>query len=178
MSGTAGFLRILSTIVLVFLVIGIALVALSAVVLAVAPGILPESLADGALAGVTLNGQPATLEAILAVKNTVLVVLGAALVELILETVSVSKVRTALGEVRDEKPFSEKCSKALSGAAVIQIICAVLMIVESVVLTFVAKDFAVENLLGTGIGNSLSLIILAVFYMMLSKISEFGRKSL
>ena len=159
MSGTAGFLRILSTIVLVFLVIGIALVALSAVVLAVAPGILPENLADGALA----DDAGASV---------------AAHVELILETVSVSKVRTALGEVRDEKPFSEKCSKALSGAAVIQIICAVLMIVESVVLTFVAKDFAVENLLGTGIGNSLSLIILAVFYMMLSKISEFGRKSL
>jgi len=79
--------------------------------------------------------------------------------------------------VRDEKPFSEKCSKALKSAAVIQIICAVLMIVESVGITVLGKEIVIENLLGNAIGNSVSMFILAVFYMMLSKISEFGRKS-
>lgn len=178
MRGTAGFLRILTTIVMVILIIAIIVLAGVTAIFALAPGVLPEAAANGLLSSITIDGQPATIEMLLTYGKVVLIASGIAMLILILETVVIGKIRTALGEVRDEKPFSERCSKSLGSAGVIEIIIGIIMIAAPCAGFFMGDSVLEASALSTAAGNGISSILFAIVLFMLAKISEFGsRKS-
>lgn len=152
--------------------------ALAAVIFAAAPNMLPEDLANSALQSITINGQPATIEALLAARTPVLIGCGVSLLVLILSIVAIGKIRAALGEVRDEKPFSEKCSGSLRTAAILEIINGVIFAGGTIASAVVSKSAVTVESVSNGIVSGLSMLIFAIILMMLAKISEFGsRKS-
>ena len=119
MKKTAGFLKFCYTIALVFEMAAAVLLGIITVALLMA-GSFSALATQGSV--ITVSGGTMTPEEMDALKPIVLAALGLSLAALILAIFGTQKTRTALGECKEERPFSEKCVKALKTSARMDII--------------------------------------------------------
>ena len=174
MKTTAGILKFCYTLGLIFEI-------LVALLLAVVEGFLLMSGSFSELAAkdgspITVNGGTMTPEEMDALKPIILVTIGIALVAVILALIGTLKTRTALGECKKERPFSEKCVNALRTSARMDIIGGIVGIVAALVLAMMASALTVN---GTPVGKtsghaSLTFLFYALLKYLLYHIARYG----
>ena len=175
MRGTAGFLKLGATIALVFEVLGIALMAIAEVFLLMAGSF--SELAKKSGNAITISGgtmSPAEMDKL---KPVVLIGIAIGIVALIFALIGTLKTRTALSECQKERPFSEKCVKALLSSARIQIIGGIVGIAGTLVFTFLAKDLTVN---GKTIGSqtttlNLTFLVQAIQTYLFYHVAKYGQ---
>ena len=173
MKTTAGILKLCCTIVLVFLVIAAALLVFVEGALLMAGSFSSLAQSNGPI---TINGGTMTPAEMDALKPVVLVALCLGLVGLLITIVGVIKTRTAYGECKEERPFSEKCVKALKTSARTEIIGGIFGIIASCVLTFMASNLTVN---GSPLGSTTTTLSLTFLFYALQKylffhVTEYG----
>lgn len=179
MRGYAKFLNIIALIVFVLMILATLAVGASTAIIFMKPDLIESAVVEE-VAGITVNGQPITVEAFAAFRTPFLVILGCMTVLLFLTLFIIGSIRSALKEVANETPFSIKCSKALHTAAILVVIEGIAAIAMNVYGAFALSGMAFNSAAGipstTNFTASLSFILSAALLQMLSKISEFGRR--
>ncbi|MBQ2657585.1 MAG: hypothetical protein IJF87_03320 [Erysipelotrichaceae bacterium] len=159
MKKTAGFLKFCFTVAMVVeiataVILGIVVVAL------LMAGSFSALAAKGGI--ITVSGTNMTPEEMDALKPIALAALGLSLAALILAIIGTLKTRTALGECKEERPFSQKCVDALKTSARMDIIGGILGIVTAIVLALMASSVTVN---GASVGKTSSNISMTwLFY--------------
>ena len=175
MKKTAGFLRLLETISLVFQIIGTALLALVAVFLAFA-GKLSEIAAkyDNII---TISGSAVSPAELDALKPFLLAAIGIGIISLLFTILGTIKLRKVYAECKDEQPFSDECVDNLHGAARLQLIGGAFGIVSSIIMLLWGGSLTVNgsSISSSGITIELNFIVKAVTLYLLYHIAAYGR---
>ncbi len=173
MKKTAGILKFCCTLALVLEILMAVMVAFIEVALLMAGSFSELAAKSGAI---TIDGGTMTPAEMDALKPFLLIALAFSLVALVLAIVGTVKTRTALGECKEERPFSEKCVNAVRASARLEIIGGIVGIVSSIVLSLMGSSLTVN---GTHLGKSsttlsLSFLFYAVEKYLLYHIAEYG----
>ncbi|MBQ9424856.1 MAG: hypothetical protein IJU42_02825 [Erysipelotrichaceae bacterium] len=173
MKKTAGFLKFFTTVALVFEIASAVLLGVVVVALLMA-GSFSALAEKGGI--ITVSGGTMTPEEMDALKPIVLAALGLSLAALIMTIIGTQKTRTALGECKEERPFSEKCVKALKTSARMDIIGGIFGIVTAIALSLMASSVTVN---GASVGKtssnmSLTWLFYAVLKYLLYHIASYG----
>ena len=173
MKKTAGILKFCYTIVLALEILVTVIVAITEVALLFAGNLSDHMSGEG---GITVSGGTMTPAEVDALKPIVLIALAIAIVSLIFTILSTLNAKKALAECKEERPFSEKCVKALKASANLEIIGGVISIVSSIILAVMGSSLTVN---GTSIGKSsttlsLSFLFYALMKYMLYHVAEYG----
>ncbi|MBQ6477811.1 MAG: hypothetical protein IJI44_00430 [Erysipelotrichaceae bacterium] len=164
MKKTAGILKFLSTLAMVLEVIGLLAVAAVVVTLLVAGNF--SDLAAQSNSPITVNGGTMTPAEMDALKPIILIAMAFALASLVFTFIGTLKTRTALGECKEERPFSEKCVNAVKLSARMEIIGGLVGIVSSIVLALMASSLTVN---GTSVGSTSTRLSLTFLFYALEK---------
>lgn len=175
MKKTAGFLKALTTLALIFEILG-AVIVCGVFLLFAFTGRISDLAAKTGNA-ITFESSSLSIEEIDAAKPLVMAALGLALVVLIFTILGTVKTRTALSECKKETPFSETCIKAIRSSARLQIIGGLIGVIGGIVLSFMASGLTVN---GSPVGRSsvslnLTFLIYAVQKYLLYHVAEYGR---
>lgn len=174
MKKTAGILKFISTIALILEIVGAVLLALIMVFLLVAGSF--SDLAAKENSAITIEGGTMTPAELDALKPIILIALATALVSVIFTMIGTIKTRTALGECKEERPFSKRCVDALKASARIEVIGGLFGIVTAIVLSLMASALTVN---GTPVGKtsttaSLTFLFYAVQKYLLFHVAQYG----
>ena len=163
MKKTAGILKFCCTVVLVLeiLITVILVLALGAILLA---GNFSDLAAK--TGAITINGGTMTPAEMDTLKPIVLIALASGLVALVFTIMGTVKTRTALGECKEERPFSEKCVNAIKASARLEIVGGIVGIVSSIVLAVMGSSLTVN---GTPVGRSSTTLSLTFLFYALEK---------
>lgn len=174
MKGCAKFLNFIAFLVFLVLLIGFLGACAAAGIVGIKPDLIPESLLES-LTTLTINGQPVTMQMLTEFRVPVLIVLGSVIVFLLIGLFTVGNIRTALYEVGRGEPFSERCSKALNTAAVLEVISGLAGIGLSIYCAYIFGGLSTDGGTAINFTANLSFILTAIFLKMLAGVSEFGR---
>ncbi|MBQ9036954.1 MAG: hypothetical protein IJ115_05850 [Erysipelotrichaceae bacterium] len=174
MRKTAGFLRVLCSIALVFEVLACVILVGVEVFLAFIGNFSDIAAKTGN--AITISGGTMTPAEMDAIKPIIMIVIALSLVTVVFAIIGTVKTRVALSECKEERPFSDKCVAALLSAARLQIIGGLIGIVGTVVLQTMASKLTVN---GTPIGSSatsfnLTFLVNAVEIYLLYHIAKYG----
>lgn len=174
MKRTAGFLKLCCTIGLVFEVIIAVMIAFADGII-LAAGKLSE-LAAKAPEAISIQGGSLTPQEMDALKPFILIALTAVLLSLILTIVGTLKTRAALGECKEERPFSQKCVNSLKISARMELFAGLVAIIGSGVLAFMASNLKVNGVAmgSSSVTVSLSFLIYAALKYLLYHVAEYG----
>ena len=175
MRKTAGFLKVCYTIVLVFEVLA-AILCAGLEVFLLAVGNLSD-LAAKAGSAITISGGTMTPAEMDALKPVMVAAIGIAVVGIILAILGTIKTRKALGEIKEERPFSEEATKSIKAAANLGIAGGVVGIIGAVVFAVMAKNLTVNgsSVSSTTLSMNLTFIIDAVEKYMFYHIAKYGQ---
>lgn len=174
MKGCAKFLNVLAGIAFWFLILFTVALAAVTGVYAFMPERIPE-LPEEIGQIITINGSPLTTEMLLGYRNIILIFLGCCIVLFILTLILIGMVRRALKEVINEAPFSVKCSKSLKAAGILEIVSGIFSIAMGAAVQFMLGGVTFGETGSLNFSVNLTFIPVAVLFLMLSGISEFGR---
>ncbi len=174
MKKTAGILKFCCTLALVLEVLIAVIVAVGVVALLMAGSF--SNLAAKTDSPITISSETMTPAEMDALKPIVMIALALALLSLLLTIVGTMKTRTVLSECKQERPFSEKCVKALKTSARMEIVGGLVSIAGSVIMMLAASSLTVN---GTPVGRSSSTVSLTFLFYALLKylfyhIAEYG----
>ncbi len=174
MRKTAGILKFCCTLALVLEVLAAIFVAVGLIALAMAGSF--SSLAAKTDSPITITGGTLTPEEMDALKPFVMIALASAVLGLLFTIIGTMKTRTALGECKQERPFSEKCVKAIKASARMEIIGGLAGIASSVILMLLASSLTVNGISAGKSSGSMSLTFLfyAVLKYLLYHIANYG----
>jgi len=174
MRKTAGFLKFGCTLAVI-------LIAFVAIVLAFLLGTLLfigsfSELAAKTGNAITVNGGSMTPAEMDALKPVVIIGIGIALAAAVFALLGTMKLRTVLGECKEERPFSQKSVNSLRSSARLEILGGLIGIIGSIVMYVMASNLKVN---GVTVGRSmmtfnLSFLIYAVGKYLLYHIAEYG----
>ncbi len=176
MRKTAGFLKVICIIAIVFEVIAIVCVAVALAAVAFVGDFSAIAEKTGGAITISSTGTTLTPAEMDALKPVILVALGIALLTLIFAFLGTKKEKNVLAECQAERPFSAKSVSDLKGAARLELIGGFVGVAGAVVMMFMGKNLQVN---GTSVGNSslslnLSFLIYAVQKYLLYHVAEYG----
>lgn len=174
MRKTAGFLRVWCSIALVFEVLACVILVGIEVFFAFIGNFSDIAAKTGE--AITISGGTMTPAEMDALKPVIMGVIAAGIVAVVFAIIGTLKIRVALAECKEERPFSDKSVAALLSAARIQIIGGLVGIVGTVVLQIMASKLTVN---GTPIGSSatsfsLTFLFNAVEIYLFYHIAKYG----
>lgn len=175
MKGCAKFLNFIGFLVFLVLLIGFLGACAAAGIVGLKPDLIPADLLES-LTAITINGQPVTMEMLTEFRIPVLIILGSVIVFLLIGLFTIGNIRAALTEVGRGDPFSERCSKALNTAAILEVISGLAGIALSIYCAYIFGGLSVDGGTVVNFSSNLSFILIAVLLKMLSGVSEFGRR--
>lgn len=175
MRKTAGFLKVIYTIGLVLEIIA-AVVCAGLEIFFLVIGNLSD-LAEKAGGVITITGGNLTPAELDAFKPVMMAAIGIAILGLILAILGTVKTRKTLGEIKEERPFSDTAAKSIKAAANLGIAGGVIGVIGAIVLAVMAKDLTVN---GTSVSSStislnLTFIIDAVQKYMFYYVAKYGQ---
>ncbi len=175
MRKTAGFLKFVCTVSLVFEVLVGIILAICFIALLLAGSF--SELAAKAGDAITISGGTMTPAEMDALKPVIMIALGSSLVAVVLAILGTVKTKSALSEVKDERPFSDKCVESIKSAARIEVIGGIFGIVGALVFSVMASKLTVN---GTPVGTTsaslnLTFIIQAVQKYMYFHVAKYGQ---
>ena len=159
MKKTAGFLKFLCTLGLIFEVIAIAFLALALGALIVVGSF--SELAAKAQEAISISGNltPAEMDAL---KPFIIVALATALISVVFAFLGTKKEKAYYTECTKEHPFSEKSVDSLMACARLELIGGIVGVIGSVVLFVMGQNLKIN---GASVGNtSLSLNLTFLIY--------------
>ena len=176
MAKTAGFLKFIETVGLVFEVIAAIFLAFLEVFFAVIGNFSDIAAKTGN--AITISGGTMTPAEMDAFKPAVMVVIAIGLVSVIFGIIGTLKTRKTLKEIQEMRPFSPEAVKSIKTAAQVEIIGGIAGIIGSLILTFMVSNLTVN---GTSLGNTsvtmnLTFIIDAVQKYMFYHIMNYGNQ--
>lgn len=174
MKKTAGFMKFCFTLALVLEVLTAIVLVIATIALLMMGSF--SSLAEMTNSPITIDGGTMTPAEMDALKPVLLAALGFSVAALILTIIGTIKTRQALNEVKEERPFSEKCVKALKASARMEVLGGIVGIISSVVMMMMASSLSVN---GSPIGKttssaSFTFLFYAVQKYLLYHVAQYG----
>ena len=174
MKKSAGFLKFLETIALVFEIIAIIILVLVIVFLLISGGV--SGLAEKVKGAVTISGVDITAKDLETVTPIVLGALVSGVVSLLFAILGTFKTHKVLDECKNERPFSDVSVNNLKAAARLELIGGIVGVICTVALNIAAGGIRLN---GASISNSaasieLGFIITAAVKYLLYHVAEYG----
>ena len=176
MRKTAGFLKIITVIGIVFHILALILLVLCEVFFLFSGAFSDLIGKVGSGSPITIDGAEITPELIAAAKPVLLVSFGLLILIVLLSLIAVLRVKKVLEEVHQERPFSHDAVTGLRFIARMRLVCGFVGVAASVIMFIMMKEFTINGINpGTStISVDLGFIVAAVMDYMLYHIAEYG----